>query len=112
MPSDRELRQIRSYREFWVTALYNPGYAKKILAKPLPEEDGHNTLILRKGASHAGTEDHWFKRKISWENPVYVPHVLEKEYRGLSLVDVLDVEQSLIPVGWERWKTEHPDIFP
>ena len=112
LPSDVELAQISSYCEFSTRNIYRPEYAQKIFALPLPKEAGHNTVVFKKGSSSPSTEKHWFRRKMSWENPIYAPSVIAEDYRGLSLIEVVDSEQDIIPEKWERWKTKHIDIFP
>ena len=112
LPSDVELTRIRSYCEFSTRNIYGPEYAQKIFALPLPKEAGHNTVVFKKGSSRPSTEKHWFRRKMSWENPIYAPSVIAEDYRGLSLIEVMDSEQDIIPEKWECWKTECHDIFP
>lgn len=114
MPTDAELRQIVSYREFMVQGLYgSDGYGQRILAKPLPKEAGHNTMIFRKGSlGRPFTEAHWFWRKTTWRNAIYAPNIIVANYRGLTLVEAMDAERGAIfPERWAHWKSINPAVF-
>ena len=112
MPSDKELRQMASYREFVVRDFYNHNYAEKILAKPLPKDAGHNTMIFRKGSERPLTDTHWFWRKTTWRDPIYVPSIIAADYRGFSLVQAMDNERHIFYERWTHWKSVHSAVFP
>lgn len=114
MPTDAELRQIVSYREFVVQGLYGDGaYGQRILAKPLPKEAGHNTTIFCKGYSMRPlTETHWFWRRTTWRNAIYAPSIIVANYRGLTLIEAMDAERGTIfPERWAHWKSVNPAVF-
>ncbi len=118
MPTDKELRQIRSYCEFGVRRLYNETWQRRMLEEePLAKCGGHNTLIFRNGLRSLGfrTErpaGEWFYRRWSWESgPTYVPFVLDSDYRPHTLLEVLTRIEKDVPDRWEKWKQEHPDLF-
>ncbi|OGZ11651.1 MAG: hypothetical protein A3D67_00460 [Candidatus Lloydbacteria bacterium RIFCSPHIGHO2_02_FULL_51_22] len=113
LPTDLELRQIRSYGEFVTKTTYLHEMAERILALPLPKAGEHHTVIFRKGHGSApGTEEHWFRRKAMWRNPRYIPNPVLPQYRGLSLVHVMDAEETLFPEKWALWKRKYPKLFP
>jgi hypothetical protein len=115
MPTSEELRQLQSYREFWVRQVYNEEYAQKILANGLPRCSGHNTAIFRKGSPAGnGAEQYWFYRKMTWQSgPMFVPDVMGPNYKGLTLVELLDQHlNDLRADNWTQWKKEHLSIFP
>lgn len=112
MPTDHELRMIRSYIEYSIRHTYNETYQEKILAKPLPAEGGHRTKIFRKGArwqhQENPTEGWCFMRH---GNECYWP-VWPAPRR--SLTEILDYINDLggeLYKPWVEWKTRHPDVF-
>lgn len=116
MPGEKDLRQIVSYREYIVRSVYNETWQKKILEMSLPACGRHNTTVLRKGLrGYSGQKDkdeHWFYRHASWNRgPLYLPDVAGKEYRGFSLVEVMDRSRVLFKDSWDKWKEGHKEIF-
>ena len=119
MPTDRELLQIKSFGVYLVRSIYNEHWQKKILEeKPMPACGRHNTTIFRKGLRNrrgdfpAVQDDNWFYRQWSWEiGPLYVPDIFDKNYKGLSLVKVMDRSRSLLAERWAKWKRDHKEIF-
>ncbi len=113
MPTVEELEMIRSYCEFVVQDQYRESYRTKIMAKALPKEAGHNTVIFRKGFSvKEGAEQHWFFRMINWkEGPTYFPNTMLADYRGYSLIEIMDRIHCCVPEDWVAWKRGHALIF-
>lgn len=114
MPSDAELRQLRSFIEFkMLRGIYDPSFGQRVRDKPLPLVPGHNTLIFRKVY---GDNTGWCYRRASWEiGPTFVPWTGEKDFHPHSLVEVIDRDMKdlvSIAVKWTEWKSERPDIFP
>lgn len=109
MPTDQELRQLRSFCEFLVRKYYTEGYHRRLLeAMPFAACAGHNTTIFRKGS-----DDGWGYRRYTWQvGPPYVPNRMTRDYTPSSLVAVLERCESLLPEEWQRWMREHPDMFP
>lgn len=123
LPTDDEVRQIRSYIEFKATSFYNDTWAKKILEDALPVCGGHNTVIFGKypetpaeGSSWTG----WGYRRMTWETGTW-PHAYQS--RGaknlpdhpLTLVETIDHCEGFgdePSPKWEAWKAAHPEIFP
>lgn len=98
LPTDNELEQLRSYREYIVRGFYDEGHAKRILDLDLPECSGHNTTIFRKGIEFLGIEGGWSFRKMTWRSgPLYFPNLAEEIYRGITLVGLLDRIENLLP---------------
>lgn len=118
MPTEAELRMIRSYIEYAVKSHYNETYQEKIFAKPLPAEGGHVTKIFRKGARWMHQEDPlggWVYRRMTWEDGFWPQWPAPR----VSLIDLLDHMHAMtwneVPElypKWVKWKAEHPDIFP
>mgnify|MGYP001559157934 CR=1 FL=1 len=74
MPSDEELKQMRSYQEFRVRHTYASSYQEVVLNRKLPNDNGHNTVIYKK------SEHGWFFRRLAWENPLlFFPSPTENE---------------------------------
>ncbi len=111
MPTDHELRQIRSFCEFKVRRMYLERAAERILTtNALPREPGHNTVIFRKGwGEKSGV---WFYRRMTWRDPVFCPNPVGENYRPHTLVELMDNDENLLPQKWLQWKAEHPDLFP
>jgi hypothetical protein len=118
MPTEAELRMIRSYIEYAVKSCYNQTYQDKIFAKSLPAEGGHTTKIFRKGARWQHQPDPlegWVYRRLNWEGG----HWPQWPAPRVSLLEILDhmhtstwnEKPELFP-QWVKWKAEHPDIFP
>ncbi len=105
MPSEEELRQLQSYQEFSVRRTYNRPYQETILKRHLPRDPGHNTVIFKK------SEHGWVFRRFTWRSPFFFPSPIENK-RPLALVEVINKIEDIIPEKWERWKQEHPEIFP
>ena len=112
MPSDVELEMIRSFIEYKVRHFFNPGYAEKLLAMPLARDPGYNTISLRKGRLNDSEPESWFWRRSTWEHGM-VPFVHREEYKGRSLVEVMDDIETGVEVyeSWTHWKIEHPGLF-
>lgn len=114
MPSDEELRQIASYREFVIKSYYNPRYSAKLLEIPIPKDSGNNTTVFHKG-DNRGNDKCWFYRRTFWSSttgPTFQPYVGDTFYLPLSLVEVMDRIQAIGMKEWSVWKKEHADIFP
>jgi hypothetical protein len=113
MPTDDELRQLQSYREYMVRRIYNETYTRTILAQKLPKCPGHNTTIFRKG-SWRTPEWHWFYRKKTWQHgPTFAPDIMIRRYKGLTLVELLDQRiHTIYAEEWAQWKKEHGSVFP
>jgi hypothetical protein len=111
-PTDMELKQLSSYREYKVRSLYrNPD---AILDMEFPADNGHNTTVFLKGpAWSCNGEQGWCYRKMTWTmGPVFVPTIGMKDAPPWNLVHLLDNIENLIPEKWQEWKLAHPDIFP
>jgi hypothetical protein len=136
LPTDDELRQLRSYIEYAVGLTYNERYQRILVGDPsLPDDEqtnqhlarcnGHNTAIFTKRAGA------WFVRRDSWQNG-FVPWRHQSAYVPLTLERVIDtfvcsacVDDRRVPKDgpnhgyrkgirpdWWVWKTLHPDVFP
>jgi len=113
LPTNLELLQIRSFIEFSTKRTYREHYQTKILEKPLASCSGHNTLIFLKGLRSNESDQGWRFRRASWEiGPMYVPSITDADYRPHTLVEVMDIVEKNIPEPWQKWKQEHPEIFP
>jgi hypothetical protein len=118
MPTETELAQLRSYLEYKIVSWYNPSYRDKLLAMSLPYDSGRNTIILCKGVGMNGGDHHedtgWRYRRATW-NHGHVPFTNEADYRPLSLVEILDRCEELMPgevyEKWAVWKSEHAELF-
>lgn len=120
MPTDAELRMIRSFIEFEVRNRYNETWQEKALNDhPFPLVSGHVTKVFRKGAMWLNQPDPlegWVYRRSTWEGGFSPQWPAPR----LTLEQVLDRVWARIegegPVElspyWVKWKTEHPDIFP
>ncbi len=105
MPSDEELKQMRSYQEFRVRHTYAESYQEVVLKRELPYDNGHNTVIYKK------SERGWLFRRSSWENPLlFFPSPTESE-RSHTLVEIIDGDENFCR-EWDKWKRERPEIFP
>lgn len=114
LPTDQELKQLRSYCEYKTATVYNEFWQKKLLEMPLAKCGGHNTTIFRKGIRHRPeeTKGHWYFRKWSWSmGPLYMPSIMDGGYKALTLIEVMDIIEEIIPARWEEWKKKHSDIF-
>jgi len=114
LPTDGELRQLRSYCEFEVRSYFNERYVNRILEADLPRDNGHNTTIFRKGSAKDGTEHDWFYRKMTWRmsGSLYFPSPMDKDYLRFTLPEMMDKIQSLFPDRWAEWKEKYRDVFP
>ncbi len=118
MPTEPELRMIKSYIEYAVKSYYNYTYQDLIFAKPLPAEASHVTKIFRKGARWTHQSDPlegWVYRRMTWEDGFWPQWPAPR----VSLIEVLDhihtatwTEKPEIYPEWAKWKVEHPDVFP
>ena len=114
MPTDEELRRLRSYCEFVVGKTYGPNNKRKILEeKDLPREAGYNTTIFRKGNEMAeNSGDAWFYRQSSWsQGPLFMPFTGAEDYRAHTLAEVMDRRENSMLEKWSAWKSEYPEIF-
>ena len=105
MPSDEELKQMRSHQEFSVRRTYAESYQEVVLKRKLPYDPGHNTVIFKK------SERGWLFRRLTWEGPFFIPSPTENE-RPLALVEIMDRNENFDSPKWDKWKREHPEIFP
>ncbi len=105
MPSDEELKQMRSHQEFSVRRTYAESYQEVVLKRKLPYDNGHNTVIFNK--SKRG----WLFRRLTWEGPLFIPSPTENKL-SLTLVEIMDRNEDFDSLKWEEWKREHPEIFP
>jgi hypothetical protein len=119
MPTDEELRMIRSFIEYEVQNRYNLTYQEKIFAKPFPAEGGHVTKVFRKGSmwtNQPNACEGWVYRRASWEGGWHPQWPAPR----LSLLEVLDDiwaigwgdEPRRPSSSWVEWKAARPDIFP
>lgn len=126
MPTDEELRQVRSYIEF----VGRRTYGEQILAMPLPADPGHNTVVLVKGGLYKGNPqptEGWSYRRYTWDTGIfpYRTKVDGTSFRPWSLAEVLDgiegdisterssgVQRAVPRTPWEKWKTAHAEAFP
>jgi hypothetical protein len=120
MPTDSELRMIRSYIDYSIQATYNLTYQERILAKPFPAEGGHVTKIFRKGGKWLDREnalEGWVFRRITWDGGLYWPTWPAPR---LSLMDLLDyinsynagvAQRGVLDESWVKWKQAHPTVF-
>ena len=119
LPTDQELRMLKSFMEFKIRAWYNERWAEKLLAKEFPADAGVNTLIFRKGGvwdTNKAPYEGWGYRRMTWtQGPMYVPDRLADDYEPPSLITVLerclDLKHTSFGEKWTEWKSEHPDTF-
>ena len=114
LPTDEELRQIRSYGDYVIGKNYISPTKEKLLSVVLPAYSGHNTIIFNNGLCRgAETQDprHWFFRRASWRNGAYYPNYFASFYRPHTLFQVMDKAEEFSADAWEQWKSQHPDIF-
>ncbi len=124
MPTDAEIRVLRSYIEYVLTHQYTAEHRDTVLVRPgLPRSSGHNTHIFRKGirwdkALHFN--EGWAYRRASWrQGPQYVPERSEPNWRPLSLVEAIDRMHTYdgklggqgVRWEWTKWKVEHASVF-
>jgi len=135
MPSEAELRMIRSYIDYAIRATYNETYQARILAKPFPAEGGHVTKIFRKGSKWLEQEplyerngevtnvfhgdarlvnggdprEGWVYRRITWDGGLYWPQWPKPRQTLIEVLDHINGPEPFEP--WERWKREHPEVF-
>lgn len=103
-PTDGELRVVASYHEEYLTYWYRPGYLAKMRERPFDLDGGANGRYLIKYA-HGG----WAYRHASWRmGPCFTPGPRDEP---MGLVAVLDQEKSLSSERWERWKSDHAEVF-
>ncbi len=113
LPTDAELRQIRSYCEFVVRSYYNESYQERILGKPLPADSGHHTIIFCKGRGRQmATKERWGYRRRTWDTgPMYQPTLDQKPHTLVEVMNRMETIASTRSEKWEGWKRQHPDIF-
>lgn len=112
LPTDEELALLRSYQEFAIKRIYTESFVERLLKLALPKCAGHNTVIFRKGSHIEGADQHWFYRRISWVlGPTYVPFPSDRDYKGLTLRELLDRIENLVPQKWGKWKEKNKGIF-
>ncbi len=117
MPTDIELRMIRSYIEYEVRHIYTQTYQEKIFAKPFPAEGLHVTKVFRKGAK-------WLHQENPFEGWCYRRGPSDGHYwpnwpaPRMKLIEVLDYLQTLKPYPdpsseepylirtWVKWKAD------
>lgn len=123
MPTDAELRMIRSYIEYEIQARYNEQYRGKILAKRFPAEAGHVTKVFKKGSL-------WLHQENPFEGWLYRRGPFDGRYwpfwpaPRVSLIEVMDYLQTINPYpdpasseephlleAWVTWKADHMEIF-
>jgi len=125
MPTDDELRQVRSFIEFVGKRIYGAA-AKRILAMPLPADPGHNTIVLVKGGLYKGNPqptEGWSYKRYTWETGVFPYRTAP--FRPWDLSEVLDAiegdvvtersdgTQRAVPrAPWKKWKVAHTEAFP
>lgn len=112
-PTNRELALIRAYIEFMcLGGYYTTSHGKQILAKEMPTEAGHNTLVL-----HKRGDDDWAYRMISWQDggEFWPPWRSPDPERGdrLALSELLDhiIGDGNIGGRWETWKRAKPEML-
>jgi hypothetical protein len=108
MPTDLELRQIRSYIEFSVCS-WNEPVKKRVLSMSLPFYGGYHTDIFRKGFNDEIPEG-WFRSKLLYS--YYVPNPVAEGYAPYSFEELLDSISKNYGQNWHIWRIAHPDIFP
>ena len=111
MPTDEELRQIRSFCEYIVSYIYDESHQRRILANKLPMASDHNTIILHKGRQYGSDDNAWFYRKMSYSDPTFAPNPTHVQYDPPSLMQLMSRYELLFPERWDDWKTARPEIF-
>jgi hypothetical protein len=104
LPDYDELLQICSFIDYKIVTVYNESWQVKLSAMKIPEAPGHNTVHLRKG--HTLGAEGWFYKMGTWSSFGW-PNPANKDFRPLSLVEVLDHAVTLlteIPPQWTAWK--------
>lgn len=108
IPTDSELRQIRSYIEFQICG-FQEDAKNKIFAMPLPYSKWYHTDIFRKG-HETGILEGWFRSKARYV--VFTPNPAMDGYVPYTLEDLLDSILENFGQNWHIWKIAHPEIFP
>jgi hypothetical protein len=113
MPTDQELRQLRSLCEYELTHRYSGDEwtvrLERMLTMPMALDRSVSSLIFCKRRGNAGG---WFYRRPHWtQGPPFVPSFTEPDFQPHSLIEVMD-RHSVFPQRWAEWKKEHPNIFP
>lgn len=142
VPTDLELRQLRSYGVYKAGVLYVPSFATTVIASPTLEAlGGYGPYSFAKGHAHQHPA-RWCYRRWWWSccsaysrgpgaGPPPDLDARPHPPRGLgwlppepsepivdddSLVALLDrIETGVVrdPAGrWRAWKATHPELFP
>jgi len=103
-PDDAEVRQVVAYIEYRML-YYNENWKAGMRKRPLDVDGTTNTVILQKRAKGG-----WCYRRASWQTgPCMIPPWNSDE--RLSLEQVLDKINDLVPAKWQTFKDAHPEAF-
>lgn len=103
--TDDELAQIASYIDFKLASFYLESYGREVRELLLPLVGGHNTVILLK------RQDGWGYKRMTWETGSWPHSYMSRNPpppTNLSLLDVLDHIEDIVPAKWVAWKRTHP----
>ena len=103
-PDDREIRQILAYLDYRMN-YYNERWKAKMRRRPLDTDASTDTVILRKHPTGG-----WSHRRRSWQTgPVMVPAPTGDV---LTLEQLLDRINDVVPEKWTAHKANYPEAFP
>lgn len=110
-PTEREIRQIRSFIEQYMDLWFTPLEREESARLPFDMQLGRSTVIFHK----YGTADWAYCRK-TWPTNQLTPRSPKsrRDLGPLALVEVMDLIHSSSPwysANWSRWKTNHPEVF-
>jgi hypothetical protein len=108
VPTEEELLKLQSFQEFKIKRWYNPTWIEKLMAMKPPQDEGCNTLVLRKGWRESGV---WAYRRITWE---YGPTFVDRKKNGQrfrQIDQMFDSIEDLCHGRWVKWKKDHSTIF-
>lgn len=102
-PDEREVAQVLAELDYRM-AYYNESWKAKMRRRPLDVDATTNTVLLWKRAP----DGDWCYNRASWKTG---PSVVPDPGTGLSLEQVLDLINDVIPEKWTAWKAHYPQAF-
>lgn len=116
-PTGQEAAVLASYIDEYIHYFLGDRERQRMLKRPLDVEGCVITRVFVK----YGPDD-WGYRVTTWQyGPLFVPtgptvrgkeHEYAKRPGPLSLEQVMDLDHDIYPARWQKWKADHPDVFP